>query len=99
MASYQILKPFEQQYYSAGRACWVAGWGKVNFETEETPRKLKEMGLNIFSEDYCRYCLFIWLWCTFRDHSGFSDLEMDKINFDLNICAGQPDKDGNGLTG
>jgi len=65
-----------------GRACWVGGWGTTR-SGGRVAKKQKEVGVNIFSEDYCR---------------NYTNYEEGDIDFDVEFCAGKPDMNGNGLT-
>jgi len=70
--------------FEHGEACWVSGWGTT---TEggggSVSQDMQSVGVNLFSHEYCN----------------------DKVNPDfvgatmegLEICAGTPDRDGNGL--
>ena len=55
----------------------------TKFGGKKTPDNQKEVGINIFSENYCKFT------------SLYNDGDID---FDAELCAGQPDKNNDGLT-
>ena len=70
--------------YDHGEACWVSGWGTTTQGGGgSVSQKMQSVGVNLFSNEYC------------NEHA--------KNNFKgatvpgLEICAGTPDNDGNGL--
>jgi|SaaInlStandDraft_1057018.scaffolds.fasta_scaffold746144_1 hypothetical protein len=62
-------------------ACWVAGWG-INEENEKATR-LKQIGVNIFSKNWCETS---------------EQVRITESIGENNICAGLPDLDGDGFT-
>jgi len=71
--------------FEHGEACWVSGWGTT---TEggggSVSQEMKSVGVNLFSYDYC--------------NSHVSDQFKGATVEGLEICAGTPDKNGDGLT-
>lgn len=71
--------------YEHGEACWVSGWGTT---TEggggSVSQQMQSVGVNLFSHAYC--------------NSHVSDQFKGATMEGLEICAGTPDKDGDGLT-
>jgi len=65
-----------------GRACWVGGWGTTR-SGGFVSNKQKEVGVNVLSDEYCLNNTYY---------------EQTDIDFDVEFCAGIPDKNGNGLT-
>lgn len=43
---------FNKEYQ--GKSCWVAGWGKTNFNNRNVNEQLLSVGLNFMSIQYCR---------------------------------------------
>ena len=65
-----------------GEACWASGWGATSWGGD-FPTFLQSVGVNLFSEEYC------------IEHS--TDEAKEGIMHEVEICAGTPDKDNNGL--
>lgn len=64
-----------------GAACWTAGWGKTGRSRFSVTDALKEVGVNILERNYCMT----------HANRRFQTLQADEI------CAGIPDRDGDGL--
>merc|ERR1711990_87533 len=64
-----------------GEACWVSGWGNRSGAGSDFPNALHEVGINLFSHEYCNTYVNSWM-------STIADVE---------LCAGTPDLDGNCL--
>ena len=65
-----------------GDACWVAGWGTTT-SGGSPAAVLQEVGVNLLSDDYCK-------------SNSYANLQyMLKPD---ELCAGQPDLDGDNLT-
>jgi len=65
-----------------GDACWVAGWGLVDYDNQTPADTLYSVGLNIFSEAYVR---------------DFTDIHHHVI-FENEFAAGLPDRNNDGKT-
>ena len=63
-----------------GRHCWVAGWG-VGTEGGNAERLLNEVGVNVFSHEYC------------VNKSIYGNFIIEEAE----ICAGIPDRNNDGL--
>ena len=63
-----------------GRHCWVAGWG-VGTEGGSAQRLLNEVGVNVFSHQYC------------VNKSIYGNFIIEEAE----ICAGIPDRNNDGL--
>ena len=83
-----ICLPMQGEHISPGKHCWVAGWGNTTPGSTTGSNKLRDIGINVMSTNYCRKTSLIG-----EDDSG-SFLVQDDVEF----CAGIPDRDGNGLT-
>mgnify|MGYP000307696819 CR=1 FL=1 len=76
-----------------GAWCWLASWGDTqastsyelydDYEYEWIPKKLQQVGVNIFSRKYC------------RSHSNYKFWHVDPNS---QFCAGTIDRDDDGLT-
>lgn len=75
-------------HVSAGRLCYVAGWGTTSYEGPLSS-KLKDVGVNIFSRIQCLL--------TIGSNFG-EDWDSNMLKFDSEFCAGVPDMDQDGLT-
>ena len=83
-----ICLPHEGEHAYPGKHCWVAGWGATT-PANTGSNKLRDIGLNVMSTDYCRETSLI------NENSPTGEfLVQDNVEF----CAGIPDRDGNGLT-
>ena len=63
-----------------GKHCWVAGWG-VGSEGGASQLLLNEVGVNIFSHEYC------------VNHSIYGNFIVEEAE----ICAGIPDRNNDGM--
>ena len=68
--------------FSHGEACWVTGWGATSWDGDVADY-LQSVGVNLFSKEYC-------------DEFSKADFP-EGIMHDVEICAGIPDNDKNGL--
>ena len=64
-----------------GEACFVSGWGNRDGNGDDFPNGLHEVGVNLFDHAYC---------------NTYVNSYFDTVA-DLELCAGTPDLNGNGL--
>ena len=67
-----------------GRHCWVAGYGITDYDNPfSTSVTLLEVGVNLFDTNYC---------------VSKSNYDRELIDGNVELCAGLPDRDNDGLT-
>jgi len=69
-----------------GTACWTAGWGQLGRSKSSVSSTLKQVGVNVLETAYCKTHV----------KTGGRYYKYQKIQPE-EICAGVPDRDGNGL--
>ena len=86
-----VCLPPQGVHRPAGEHCWVAGWGDTSGASKAPggSNKLRDVGLNVMSNDYCRK----------HTSNHFFDLDGEfRVDDETAFCGGLPDRDGNGLT-